>query len=95
MEWVTVLKTFMNETGIHDDSTMVAVGGYISRPKHWRAWTKDWNRAKQPIKVFHSTDCANFRGGFKDWDKERRDQYVVGLPDGATPRITCQSLVGC
>jgi hypothetical protein len=79
MEWVTLLKTFMDETGIHDDATLVAVGGYISRPKHWRAWTKDWNRAKRPIKVFHSTDCANFRGEFEGWDKERRDQYVAQL----------------
>ena len=77
-----VLKIFMDETGTHDDATMVAVGGYISQPKHWRAWTKDWDAQKRkvpsgrrPIKVFHSTDCANFRGEFEGWEKERRDQY--------------------
>jgi hypothetical protein len=74
-----VLKTFMDETGTHDDATMVAVAGYIARPKHWRAWTKDWNRAKRPIKVFHSTDCANFHGEFAGWEKERRDRYVAQL----------------
>jgi hypothetical protein len=79
MEGMTVLKTFMDETGIHDDATIVAVGGYIAGPKHWRAWTKDWSLAKRPIKVFHSTDCANFRGEFEGWDKERRDKYVAQL----------------
>jgi hypothetical protein len=81
-----VLKTFMDETGIHDDATMVAVGGYLARPRHWRAWTKDWNIHKRqvppgrrPIKIFHSTDCANFRGEFKGWVKEERDPYVAQL----------------
>jgi hypothetical protein len=65
---------------------MVAVGGYISRPQYWRAWQKDWNAQKrkvpagrQPIKVFHSTDCANYRGEFKGWDQADRDPYVAQL----------------
>jgi hypothetical protein len=76
----------MDETGIHADAPMVAVGGYISRPKYWRAWTKDWNAQKrkvppgrQPIKVFHSTDCANYRREFEGWDKAERDPYVAQL----------------
>jgi hypothetical protein len=31
---VTLLKTFLDETGIHHDAEMVAVAGYIGRPKH-------------------------------------------------------------
>ncbi len=65
---------------------MVAVGGYVSKPKIWRTWTKDWNVHKrkvppgrQPIDVFHSTDCQNFRGEFKGWDKTERDAYVTRL----------------
>jgi hypothetical protein len=81
-----VLKIFMDETGIHAGATMVAVGGYVSKPKIWRTWTKDWNVHKrkvppgrQPIDVFHSTDCQNFRGEFKGWDKTERDAYVTWL----------------
>jgi hypothetical protein len=76
---VTLLKTFMDESGIHESAPVVAVAGYISRPKHWRAWTKDWNKAKKPIKVFHSTDCAHCRGEFDGWDKQRRDAFVAKL----------------
>jgi hypothetical protein len=85
-----MLKTFMDETGIHDDSEMVAVAGYISPPKIWREWTKDWNRARRPIKVFHATDCANFRGEFEGWDKARRDPYVAQL----LPVIPAHELAG-
>lgn len=81
-----MLKTFMDETGIHDDAEMVAVGGYISRPKDWRAWTKAWNvhkrrvpHGRKSIKVFHSTDCANYREEFEGWTKEERDPYVAQL----------------
>jgi hypothetical protein len=82
-----MLRTFMDETGVHDDAEMVAVAGYISAPKNWRAWTKDWNVHKRkvppgrrPIKVFHSTDCAACRDEFEGWDKEKeRDLYVAQL----------------
>lgn len=74
-----MLKTFMDETGIHDNAEMVAVGCYIAKPKTWRNWTKTWNQAKKPIKIFHSTDCANLRGEFKDWSKEQRDALVAKL----------------
>jgi hypothetical protein len=76
---VTLLKTYMDESGIHNGAPVVAVAGYISRPKHWRAWTKDWNKAKRPIKVFHAADCANLQGEFVGWDKPRRDAFVANL----------------
>jgi hypothetical protein len=84
--WCVVLKTFLDETGVHDDAEMVAVAGYISRPRYWQAWTKDWNvhkrnvpAGRKAIKVFHSTDCANYRKEFEGWSKEDRDPYVAQL----------------
>jgi hypothetical protein len=74
-----VLKIAMDETGIHDDAEMVAVAGYISRPKIWRDWTKAWNIAKRPIKIVHAADCANLRGEFAGWDKDHRDDWVANL----------------
>jgi hypothetical protein len=92
-----MIKTFMDETGVHDDADMVAVGGYVSRPKHWRDWTKDWNvhkrrvpSGRRPIKVFHSTDCANYHGEFEGWTKEERDPYVAQL----LPVIPAHELAG-
>jgi hypothetical protein len=87
---VAVIKIFMDETGIHDDAHTVAVAAYISRPKHWRSWTKSWNAAKRPIKVFHATDCASFHGEFEGWNKEQRDQFVAKL----LPVIPAHKLAG-
>jgi len=57
---------------------------------HWRTWTKAWNQAKRPIKIFHATDCANFHGEFEGWDKERRDKFVANL----LPIIPAHELAG-
>lgn len=76
---IVVLQVYMDETGIHDDAPFVAVAAYVGRPQEWRAWTRDWNAAKRPIKVFHSTDCSSLRGEFKEWDILRRDQFVANL----------------
>jgi hypothetical protein len=35
-----LLKIYMDESGVHNSAPVVAVAGYISRSKHWRAWTK-------------------------------------------------------
>jgi len=74
-----VIKVYMDETGIQDDAAVVAVAAYVSRPEHWLTWTKEWDNAKRPIKVFHATDCANFRGEFEGWDGEKRDRFVANL----------------
>jgi len=68
---IVVIKVFMDESGIHDDSPVVVVAAYAGRPNVWRDWTKKWNQAKKPIKVYHATDAQNLRGEFKDWTKEQ------------------------
>jgi hypothetical protein len=85
-----VLKIFMDETGIHEQASVVAVAGYIARPREWRAWTARWNAAKRPVKVFHAVDCANLRGEFEGWDKNQRDQFVANL----LPLIPAHELAG-
>jgi hypothetical protein len=69
----------MDESGIHDDSPVVTVGTYFGRPSQWRLFTKEWNRRKRPIKVFHAADCQNLEGEFKGWDGPERDRYVINL----------------
>jgi hypothetical protein len=78
-ESAAVLKVYMDETGVHSGASVVAVSAYVAKPTTWRTWTKKWNVAKEPIKVFHSSDCANHQGEFRGWTKEQRDQFVAKL----------------
>ncbi len=55
------------------------MGLYVGRPAVWRDWTKDWSRAKKPIKVNHAVDCANRKEEFEGWSRPRRDAYVAKI----------------
>ena len=76
---VIVLKVAMDKSGVHDGSPVLTVGAYIGRPANWKEWTKRWNIAKRPVKIFHAVDCANFAGEFKGWTEEKRDTLVIRL----------------
>ena len=78
---VIVIKVAMDESGVHDASPVLTVGAYVARPRQWQGWTRRWNVAKRPIKVFHAVDCANFRGEFEGWNPVSRDQLVIRLLD--------------
>ena len=77
--WVAVFKTYIDESGIHDVSPVLTVGAYLARPKIWRDWTKKWNTAKKPIKVYHAADAANLEGEFEDWPKEKMNALAAKL----------------
>lgn len=78
---VIVIKVAMDESGVHDGSPVLTVAAYVSTPRQWQDWTKRWNVAKRPIKVFHAVDCQNLAGEFRGWEKERRDELVIRLLD--------------
>src|SRR5215471_18986963 len=78
---VIVIKVAMDESGVDDNTPVITVAGYVARPKLWRDWTKQWNVAKRPIKVFHAADCANFHREFEGWEREPRDALVIRLLD--------------
>jgi hypothetical protein len=76
---VVLLKAFMDESGTHDQSPVLTVGGYIGTAKEWRSFTKEWNRQLRPVKVYHSTDCQNLRGEFEGWSPTQRDAFVIRM----------------
>jgi Protein of unknown function (DUF3800) len=77
--WVVVLRAYMDESGTHDDSPVVVVGMYIGKPRVWVERTKDWNRNKKPIKVYHAVDYHNRTGEFEGWERPKRDAFVANL----------------
>ena len=76
---VVVFKVFMDESGTHSAAPVVVVSAYMARPRTWEAFTRKWNVAKRPIKVFHSVECNSFKNEFEGWEKEPRDALVKGL----------------
>jgi Protein of unknown function (DUF3800) len=77
--YIAVLKVYMDESGTHDGSDVVTVAAYIAKPRVWMDFTKRWNLAKRPIRVFHAVDCANLKEEFEGWDPIERDKYVAKI----------------
>jgi hypothetical protein len=88
--WIAVLKAYMDESGTHDGSPVVTVGLYAGVPINWRRWTKDWNRQKRPIKVFHAVDAHNRTGEFEGWSRPARNEYCAKL----LPVIATHNILG-
>jgi hypothetical protein len=51
---LTVIKAYVDESGTHDDSEMLAVAAYFAKSSAWQRWTAKWNFAKRPVRVFHA-----------------------------------------
>jgi hypothetical protein len=87
---IAVLKAYIDESGIHDNSPVLTVATYLARQNVWRDWTKKWNLAKKPIKVYHAADAANLQGEFEDWT----DDEVAELAKKLLPVIGTAELAG-
>jgi Protein of unknown function (DUF3800) len=85
-----VLKAYIDESGVHDDSPVLTVAAYLGRQNVWRNWTKRWNVTKRPIRVCHAADAANLKAEFKDWTKEQ----VAELAKKLLPVIADTEIAG-
>ncbi len=85
-----MLKAYIDESGIHDGSPVLAVAGYVGRQKIWRNWTKAWNISKSPIRVYHAADAANLVGEFAGWT----DDKVAELAKKLLPLIANAEVAG-
>lgn len=79
--YVAVIRSYLDESGIHKEAPVVVVAGYFGRPKVWKAFTHDWRRVLKPrgLEVFHSSDAQALKGEFEDWTEEDRDEVVKKL----------------
>lgn len=79
-----MIEAYLDESGTHDQATIVVMAGFLSSSKRWRRFEKQWNTVLNPDgadRVFHATDCLgkDGHGDFKDWPKQRRDALVNAL----------------
>ena len=76
---MAVFHVYMDETGTHDDSEIVCAAAYVAKAKDWRDWTKEWNRERGQIKIYHATDAQNLQGEFLGWKSEEVSELCSRL----------------
>jgi hypothetical protein len=79
-----------HESGIHEGSPVVTVAAYLSRPRQWVAFTKEWQRTIRPIKCYHAADAAACHGEFEGWTPAQ----VADLAKRALPIIPRRTEMG-
>ena len=75
-----VLKSYFDGGGEADSTQYdhLTLAAMIGRPKHWRKFDQAWKRtlAKHHANYLHTTDAANLKGLYEDWDDESVDEFL-------------------
>jgi len=77
-------EAYLDESGCHDGSPVLAVGGYLIRSDRARIMSAKWQRvlANYEVPFFHMVDCAHGSKPFDRLPKWRRTKLVkemIGL----------------
>ena len=78
-----MLVSYFDESGTHETSTSLAVGGFIAPEPQWRKFEKDWRRAlrEEGLSYTHMNELENLKGPFADWDRSRMQRFQRRLLD--------------
>lgn len=69
-----MLAAYFDESGTHDGSKVMVLGGLVSSLSQWERLTRSWERvlSEKGLASFHAVDCAQGVKAFTSWDRESR-----------------------
>src|SRR5271166_218338 len=83
-----MLKAYFDDSGTHDDSCFVLLGGLYAYEAKWRAFDADWRAkladplpGKPPLRRFHMTECQGRRGEFERYGRADSDALIHDFRD--------------
>jgi hypothetical protein len=81
---VLVLESYLDESGIHDESPMCLMAGYVATNRQWTKVIREWEHVQRSFNapVFHAYrffPTAAFKQDYPGWDEEKRRSYVMAL----------------
>lgn len=73
------LVAYFDESGTHEDSGIVAVGGFISTAPRWGEFCAQWQVALSEFGLgyFHMADFANRVSPYNTWTEEQRRDRLL------------------
>jgi len=76
-----VLHAYLDESGVHDQSPIILVGGWIAPADLWAAFEPDWNEVltRFGLTYFHASTCEAGDGIYRALSRDLRDLLFSGL----------------
>ena len=81
-----MLVAYFDDSGTHDDSHFVLLGGLYADEKRWGAFDADWRSklaapvpGKPALKRFHMAECEAGTGEFAGYNRAERDYLIHDL----------------
>ena len=82
----TVLRSYGDESGIHDGARFCVVAGLCGSPGQWKLFEKEWKAALGGVPYFHSKEffqrkntALSSKSPYRGWDSGRANAFISGL----------------
>jgi len=80
---VVVLVAYFDDSGTHETSPLVCIGGLIGDESQWISFKREWKArldapldGKPPLEAFHLTDCTAGYNEFVSYNQAERDRIT-------------------
>lgn len=76
-----MLKAFFDDSGTHDTSPVIVMGGLIADEADWIGLEAEWLALRNAlgIRKMRMSDCEGARGDFGKFDRDARDRAIAGF----------------
>jgi hypothetical protein len=85
--WLTMLQAYIGDSGNVPEHKVFVLGGFVSTPDRWRAFSDEWIKALQldpPLRYFKNSEARRRAGEFEcGWHRDLIDQRIAVLTDVA------------
>ncbi len=85
---LTVLRAYMDESGIHSASSVCAIAGLVGTESEWETLERRWRRTvdEEGVSVFHMAEFESRLGEFEGWSDTRRHLFLSKLVEAIKAR---------